>query len=61
MTVWIVLVPLASVVTLAAILGLAFDRRKNVRRRKPLLLRADTARARATVHYHVHVQDSISG
>ena len=55
------LVPMLSVVVLAASLGFAFDILRDARRRTPVLLSADTARARATVDYYVHVQDSISG
>ncbi|HET9861650.1 MAG TPA: hypothetical protein VFQ19_17895 [Nocardioidaceae bacterium] len=57
---WIVLVPLL-VVAFAALLGLAFDSLRDARRRTPVLLSADAARARATVDYYIHVQDSISG
>ena len=61
MDVWIVLVPMLSVVVLAASLGFAFDILRDARRRTPVLLSANAARARATVDYYVHVQDSISG
>ena len=43
---WIVLVPLL-VVAFAALLGLAFDSLRDARRRTPVLLSADAARARA--------------
>jgi hypothetical protein len=59
--VWIMLVPMLSVVVLAASLGFAFDILRDARRRTPVLLSGDAARARATVDYYVHVQDSISG
>ena len=55
------LVPMLSVVVLAASLGFAFDILRDARRRTPVLLSGDAARARATVDYYVHVQDSISG
>lgn len=58
MTVWVVLVPFLGVLLLAAGLGLWLDRRRGTRE---VLLHGDPARARATVHYYVHVQDSMSG
>lgn len=58
MTVWVVLVPLLHVLLLAAGLGLWLDRRRGTRE---ALLRSDPAGARATVHYYVHIQDSLAG
>ena len=58
MTVWVVFVPLLAVLTFAFALGAWMDRRHGS---QEVLLRSDPARARQTIDYYTHVQDSLAG
>ena len=58
MTVWVVLVPLLGVLVVAVVVGAVLQWRRGSREE---LLRGDAARARQTVDYYVHVQDSMAG
>jgi hypothetical protein len=58
MTVWIVFLPLLSVLAIAFLSGAWVQWRRGPRQ---VFLRSDPIRARRTVDYYVHVQDSMNG
>jgi hypothetical protein len=49
---------LAAVVVLAAASGVLYEHLHRLKARLPSLLRADRARAQATLNYYLHVHDS---
>jgi uncharacterized integral membrane protein len=58
MTPWVVLLPLIVVLVMAFLVGAWMQWRRGSHE---ILLRGDPVRARQTVDYYVHVQDSLNG